>query len=94
MKGELIALASILVFFMAFLWTSQSGLHEWEGADSKAESVIEEITGGSYTPWLKPIWEPPSGEIESLFFSIQAAIGGLVIGYFLGYYRKKVGDGN
>ncbi len=92
MKGELIALATVLIFFAVFLWLSQSGVHEWAGADSQAETVIEELTGGSYQPWLQPLWEPPSGEIESLFFSLQAAIGGLVIGYFLGYYRRNTGN--
>ena len=36
-----------------------------------------------------PIWEPPSGEIESLFFSLQAALGALVIGYAIGRGRSR-----
>ena len=40
-------------------------------------------------PWFTPIWEPPGGEIETLFFCLQAALGSLVIGYFFGYYRGK-----
>ena len=35
------------------------------------------------------IWEPPSGEIESLLFALQAAIGAGFIGYFIGYIRGK-----
>ena len=35
------------------------------------------------------IWEPPSGEIESLLFALQAAIGAGFIGYFIGYTRGK-----
>jgi cobalt/nickel transport protein len=49
--------------------------------------VISDLTGGSYTPWYQSIYEPPSGEIESLLFALQAAVGSLIIGYFLGYYR-------
>jgi len=30
---------------------------------------------------------PPSPEIESLLFALQASIGSIIIGYFLGYYR-------
>ncbi|HSO25818.1 MAG TPA: energy-coupling factor ABC transporter substrate-binding protein, partial [Methanobacteriaceae archaeon] len=55
-------------------------------ADGAAEKAIEE-TG--YQPWFNSIWEPPSGEIESLLFALQAAIGAIVIGYVLGYYHGQ-----
>jgi len=57
---------------------------EYGGADG--EELISE-TG--YEPWFKPIWEPPSGEIESLLFATQAAIGAIIIGYFVGYEKGK-----
>ncbi len=41
-----------------------------------------------YEPWLENIWEP-SGELETLFFTLQAAIGALIIGYFLGSNKVK-----
>ena len=59
---------------------------EFGGADSGAEQAISD-TG--YTPWFTSIWEPPSGEIETLLFSLQAAIGAIIIGYFIGYERGK-----
>ncbi|MCW4044375.1 MAG: energy-coupling factor ABC transporter substrate-binding protein [Candidatus Bathyarchaeota archaeon] len=59
---------------------------EYGGADGAAE---EAISGQGYEPWFTPIWEPPSGEIESLLFALQAAIGALIIGYFVGYERGK-----
>lgn len=67
----------------------------WAGADALAEDKIAELAP-DYEPWFSPIWEPPSGEIESLLFSTQAAIGALIIGYFFGYHRakKKVISGN
>ena len=40
-------------------------------------------------PWFSSIWEPPSGEIESLLFALQAAIGAIIIGYFFGYWRGQ-----
>ena len=55
---------------------------EFGGADGEAAALIEGIEG--FTPWASPLWEPPSGEIESLFFSLQAALGALVIGYAIG----------
>jgi cobalt/nickel transport protein len=56
------------------------------GADGAAEKAIEE-TG--YQPWFSSIWEPPSGEIESLLFALQAAIGAIIIGYVFGYYTGR-----
>ena len=46
---------------------------EFGGADGEAAAVVEAIEG--FSIWFDPIWEPPSGEIESLFFSLQAALG-------------------
>ncbi len=59
---------------------------EFGGADGGAEQAISD-TG--YEPWFNSIWEPPSGEIESLLFALQAAIGAMIIGYFVGYERGK-----
>ena len=59
---------------------------DYGGADGAAEDMISE-TG--YEPWFESIWEPPSGEIESLLFVTQAAIGAIIIGYFIGYEKGK-----
>ena len=90
---ELVVAAVIILFAAIFLVQNaaiQANLGEdeeaWGGADGSAAEIIEE---GGYEPWFDPIWEPPSGEIESLFFSLQAALGAIVIGYFFGYYRGK-----
>ena len=58
------------------------------GVDGAAEEVIGEKM--KYEPWFSPIWEPPSGEIESLLFAVQAAIGAIIIGYFVGYNKAKI----
>ncbi|MDD1753965.1 MAG: energy-coupling factor ABC transporter substrate-binding protein [Methanotrichaceae archaeon] len=87
MKMELIVLAIIVVFIGAFAYVSSTGQHEWGGADDQPENVINDLTHGSYSPWFNSIWEPPSPEIESLLFALQAAFGAIIIGYFLGYYR-------
>jgi cobalt/nickel transport protein len=47
---------------------------EFGGADGQAEEAIAEINA-DYEPWFSPIFEPKSGEIESLLFALQAAIG-------------------
>lgn len=56
----------------------------WGGADGEAGDMITVIKP-DYEPWFESIWEPPSGEIESMLFSLQAAIGALIIGLFFGY---------
>ncbi|WGX76055.1 energy-coupling factor ABC transporter substrate-binding protein [Paraclostridium bifermentans] len=61
---------------------------EYGGSDDQAESIISEINP-DYKPWFNSLYEPPSGEIESLLFSTQAAIGSIIIGYFLGYQKGK-----
>ncbi|ADG82125.1 energy-coupling factor ABC transporter substrate-binding protein [Thermincola potens] len=61
---------------------------EFGGADGKAEEVITEIQP-NYKPWFSSVWEPPSGEIESLLFALQAALGAGFIGYYVGYVRGK-----
>lgn len=61
---------------------------EFGGADGQAEEVITEINP-DYEPWFSPLIEPASGEIESLLFSLQAAIGAGFIGYFYGLVKGK-----
>lgn len=87
MKLEHITLLVLAIFIAAFSYVSSTGNHEWSGTDDKPEEVIDDLTGGSYHPWAESIWTPPSGEIESLLFALQAAFGSIIIGYFLGYYR-------
>ena len=86
-KLELLTLGVMVLFIAAFAYVSSTQNHEWGGADGQAEDVISDITDGTYIPWFQSIYQPPSGEIESLLFALQAAVGSLIIGYFLGYYR-------
>ena len=61
---------------------------EFGGADGQAEEAITELYP-SYEPWFAPFWEPPGGEVESLLFALQAALGAGVLGYGLGFLRGK-----
>ena len=79
---SIILLAVVIILFIAPL-VMYNGYGEDEGYFGGA---IEE-TG--YEPWFSSIWEPPSGEIESLLFALQAAIGALIIGYAFGYWRGQ-----
>ncbi|MGV0102152.1 energy-coupling factor ABC transporter substrate-binding protein [Nostoc sp. DSM 114160] len=61
---------------------------EFTGSDDKAEKAITEIQPG-YKPWFKSFFEPASGEIESLLFASQAALGAGVVGYAIGLYKGR-----
>lgn len=61
---------------------------EFAGADAQAEKAITEVQPG-YEPWFKSVFEPASGEIESLLFASQAALGAGVIGYVIGLYKGR-----
>lgn len=61
---------------------------EFGGADGQAGEAILEIQK-DYELWAEPIMEPASGEIESLLFALQAALGAGIIGYGIGYLKGK-----
>lgn len=82
-----IFLLLLVVFIVAIPLIINPGA-EYGGADGEAEGVIAEINP-DVEPWFDPIWEPPSGEIESLFFVLQAALGAGVISYYMGYLVGK-----
>ena len=71
----------MLAFMVALIPLAKA--ENWSGADEKAEEAIKQLSP-DYEPWFSQIWEPPSGEIESLLFSVQAGIGAFVVGYVIG----------
>ena len=58
------------------------------GADDQAKNLIGEIRP-DYVPWFEPLIEPASGEIASMLFALQAALGAGFIGYYLGMGRMR-----
>ncbi|HEY4264337.1 MAG TPA: energy-coupling factor ABC transporter substrate-binding protein [Micropepsaceae bacterium] len=62
---------------------------EYGGSDDQGTAAIEALRPG-YKPWFTPIWVPPSPEIESLLFALQAGLGAGVIGYVLGRIHGAV----
>ncbi|MFJ7987353.1 energy-coupling factor ABC transporter substrate-binding protein [Streptomyces sp. NPDC096351] len=58
------------------------------GADAEAETAITELRP-DYEPWFSPLYEPPSGEIESALFALQAALGAGVLAYYFGLRRGR-----
>ncbi|AKX93994.1 cobalt transport protein CbiN [Moorella thermoacetica] len=84
-KNFLLLLMVILLAAVPFLIHRSA---EFAGADDRAAEAITQIRP-DYKPWVKPVWEPPSGEVETFLFASQAAIGSGIVCYFLGYSKGK-----
>lgn len=88
---NLLMIIAVVVLVAIPLWTVKKQapgtdgkeVEIFSGADGQAKELISKIIPG-YQPWAKPFMEPPSGEIESLLFALQAALGAGFIGYYLG----------
>jgi cobalt/nickel transport protein len=61
---------------------------DFAGADGKAQALIGTIDP-AYRPWASPLWAPPGKETEGLLFALQAATGGGLLGYYLGFRRGE-----
>lgn len=88
-KKNLILIIIVILISVIPLLTLKNA--EFAGADGLAETAITEIAP-DYKPWFSPIYEPDSGEIESLLFALQAAIGAGVMGFILGRITAKKGE--
>ena len=90
MKHENLILLILTIIILIAPMIIYSGLGEdqgyFGGSDDQGSDAVTE-TG--YKPWFESFWEPPSGEIESLLFAVQAAIGAIIIGYTFGYWRGQ-----
>lgn len=91
-KSLLLSLGAVALSVWA-LATARPGIDEpFSGSDGQARQVVETLRPG-YEPWFNPLWEPPSGEIESMLFGLQAAIGAGALCYALGYWRGRRSTG-
>lgn len=84
-RNLVLALGVVLLVTIPLMLLGNS---EFGGSDDAGSTVVEEINGG-YTPWFESFWEPPSGEIESLLFCVQSAIGAGICGFVLGRISRK-----
>lgn len=81
----------IIVVFISIVPLVSLKNAEFAGADGLAETAILEVSP-DYKPWFSPIFEPASGEIESLLFALQAALGAGVVGFVLGRITSRKGE--
>lgn len=84
-RNLVLALGVVLLVTVPLMLLGNS---EFGGSDDAGSTVVEEINGG-YTPWFESFWEPPSGEVESLLFCVQSAIGAGICGFVLGRISRK-----
>ena len=61
---------------------------QFGGADDQAVKAIGELAP-NYQPWFAPLWQPPGAEMQSLLFSLQAALGSGIVGYAIGYWSAR-----
>jgi cobalt/nickel transport protein len=85
MKRNLWLLLGVIVLAVGPLMF-HSETAKFGGSDDQASALISNIQPG-YHRWAEPLWSPPSSEIESLIFALQAALGAGWLGYYFG--RKR-----
>ncbi len=89
---EIIAIIAIIGFCGIFLYTTSiMSDAEFAGADTEGSALVAEMTGKSEEEFQPLIWQwsPPSGEIEAGIFALQAAIGGILVGWVFGYWKGQ-----
>lgn len=84
-KNAILLLLVVAIILIPFI--IQQGA-EFGGADGRAEEIIGEVRP-DYQPWFASLWEPPSSEVESFLFAVQAALGSGFVCYYLGYLKGK-----
>lgn len=87
-KKNLILIIIAVVIVVIPLVIYAGGGAEFAGADGQAEEAVSEIDP-NYQPWFEGGIELPSGEVESLLFCVQAAIGSGIICFILGRMTAK-----
>jgi cobalt/nickel transport protein len=89
---EILTMISIIAFCVTFLYTSATmNGAEFAGSDNIGSGLIAKLSGTPLENFQPLIWQwvPPSGEIESALFALQAAFGGIVVGGVFGYWMGQ-----
>lgn len=86
MKKMMILLFLVVALVVSPFFINHGG--SYGGSDNEAEGLITTLAP-HYKPWFAPLYEPASGEIESLLFTLQGCLGTGVVFYILGFYRGR-----
>ncbi|WP_099021357.1 energy-coupling factor ABC transporter substrate-binding protein [Mycolicibacterium palauense] len=84
----LLAVVAVFVCCVALGRSPASPDGGFVGTDTAAVESIARTDPG-YEPWFHSVFSPPSAEIESGLFALQAAVGAGVFGYVLGAMRRR-----
>ncbi len=84
-KNTLLVILLLVIVTIPLLFM---GGNEFGGSDDAGADAVSEVDA-DFVPIAEPVWEPPSGEIESLLFCVQAAIGAGICGYAIGRLTSK-----
>ena len=85
-QKNLILILLVVILTALPLWLCRGA--EFGGADGTADELIAQ-SNPDYEPWFQPVLEPASGEIESMLFAMQAAIGSGIVCFILGRMTAK-----
>lgn len=95
---KIIIVLTVIVLLLALAPLFALKGAEFGGSDGAGSEMISQVTGSEYEPWFTPVLESLiggglPGEVETLFFCLQTAIGVGVIAFSFGYLvaRKKYG---
>ena len=84
----LLVVITVVLVAVPLVFGLGRGEEPFSGSDDQAEARITQIDPG-YEPWFSSLFEPPSGEVESGLFALQAALGAGVLGYCFGVLRTR-----
>jgi cobalt/nickel transport protein len=85
-RFEILAFIAIIALGALIVRMGGAG---FPGSDTMGSAQIERITGipeGGFHPLVWQ-WTPPGAEVESGLFALQAAIGGICVGWVFGYWK-------
>ena len=93
-QKNVILMALVVLIAMIPLWLLKGA--EFGGADGAAMELVTQ-SDPEYQVWFEPVLEPASGEVESMLFAAQAAVGSGVVCFVLGRLtarRPEDGEGH
>jgi cobalt/nickel transport protein len=73
----------IIIFIIPFVIHPNA---PFSGTDGQGPEAIDE---GGYTPWINPMGFQPDELGEKVIFSLQVAIGAIILAYIIGYIKAK-----
>jgi cobalt/nickel transport protein len=83
-----LAVVALAVLPLVTIRPGDDGEAVFGGTDDRGAQLAASLRP-EYQRWATPVWEPPSAEVASLLFGVQAAIGAGALGYCLGYWRGR-----